>query len=89
MHNHENAVLAAYVDVLGRAPCCRHHDGTDGSTGAAADAADRNPFPPVSEPPADDESALAAASTLDESERTVEVNDLWWRQLNEVGRPNA
>ena len=45
--------------------------------------ADKDMFPAVSQPPADDESALA--SVLDESsERPAEVNDIWWRRLNEV-----
>ena len=66
----------------------RQSHGTDAEAGASTDPSDRNLFPSVSEPPPDDESALAAASVLDESsDRPAELSDVWWRRLNEVTQP--
>lgn len=66
----------------------RQSHGTDAEAASSADPSDRDLFPVVSEPPADDESALAAASVLDESsDRPTELSDVWWRRLNEVTHP--
>ncbi len=66
----------------------RQAHGTDAEAASSADPSDRNLFPLVSEPPADDESAMAAASVLDESsDRPAELTDVWWRRLNEVAHP--
>jgi len=66
----------------------RQSHGTHAEAASSTDPSDRNLFPLVSEPPADDESALAAASVLDESsERPAELSDVWWRRLNEVTHP--
>lgn len=64
---------------------CRLPDGEEEQKGASVDPADKDPFPPAPAPPADDESTLEAAATLDEaSERPAELNDIWWRRLDEV-----
>ncbi len=66
----------------------RQSHGTDAEAASSTDPSDRNLFPLVSEPPADDESALAAAGVLDESsDRPAELTDVWWRRLNEVTHP--
>jgi len=66
----------------------RQSHGTDAQAASSTDPSDRNLFPSVSEPLADDESALAAASMLDESsDRPAELTDIWWRRLNEVILP--
>ncbi|KAA6420486.1 MAG: hypothetical protein FRX49_09647 [Trebouxia sp. A1-2] len=63
----------------------RQSHGTDAQAASSTDPSDRNLFPSVSEPLPDDESALAAASVLDESsDRPAELTDVWWRRLNEV-----
>ncbi len=63
----------------------RQSHGTYAEAASSTDPSDRNLFPSVSEPLPDDESALAAASVLDESsDRPAELTDVWWRRLNEV-----
>lgn len=66
----------------------RQSHGTEAEAASSTDPYNRNLFPSVSEPLADDESALAAASVLDESsDRPAELSDVWWRRLNEVTHP--
>ena len=65
---------------------CRHQ-AESASQAAAADSADRDPFPSDSQPGASSESAPAADSALAESDRPADLSDAWWKRVNEA-RPD-